>query len=249
MKQTKKKKRLRISGLILLLLVIYIIAMSGYYLFTMPIKRIVVKGNYLVKEKEIIAKADINVKSSVFKASSSSIKKRVNKIALISKTKIKKSILGTITITVEENKILFYNVLTGKVHLSDGSTMDETNLYLGYPTLVNYVPSDIMDEFIEGLNKIDSDIVSMISEIEYSPDKYNDVIIDDERFLLRMNDGNIVYINIVNIEKLNKYQTIFASVGTGGILYLDSSSKNYIFDKDGIVNEDVPKEDENEDEL
>ena len=32
-----------------------------------------------------------------------------------------------------------------------------------------------------------------------------DKIVDDKRFLLRMNDGNIVYINTINIEKFNNY--------------------------------------------
>lgn len=233
MNKKKKKRKLRLSGLILVLLVLYVVAMGGYYLFTMPIKRIIVHGNEKVTEHEIIKAADINVKSSVFKASSSSIKKKIKSIPLVDEVKIKKNILGTITISIEEAQILFYNVLTGKLYLSNQDTIEETNEYFGYPTLVNYVPSDIMESLIEGLNKIDEDIIAMISEIEYSPDKYNDVIIDAERFLLRMNDGNTVYINIVNIEKLNKYQTIYANVGSGGTLYLDSSSKNYIFDKDG----------------
>ncbi|MBQ6840581.1 MAG: FtsQ-type POTRA domain-containing protein [Bacilli bacterium] len=244
MKPKKKKRKLRISGLIFILLVLYIIAMLGYYLFTMPIKRIIVNGNVNVTEHEILKMANISVETSVFKASSSSIKKRLKEIPLIDDVKIKKSILGTITITIEENKLLFYDVLTGKLYLSNENTIAEEDKYIGYPTLVNYVPSDILKSFIKGLSKIDEDIIAMISEIEYSPDKYNDVVIDDERFLLRMNDGNIVYINIVNIEKLNRYQTIYASVGSGGILYLDSSSENYIFDKDG---DQKVEEEKNED--
>ena len=31
----------------------------------------------------------------------------------------------------------------------------------------------------------------LFSEIEYAPEEYNGVIIDSERFLLRMNDTNI----------------------------------------------------------
>lgn len=229
----KKKKKIRISGLILILLSIYIIVMLGYYFFTMPIKRIVVKGNDLVLEKEIIELSNINLKSSVFKLSSSSIRKKVEKHDLIKSAKIKKNYFGTITIIVEEHKILFYNILTGDLHLSGEETTTNAEKYMGYPTLVNFVPGDIMKRLISGLEKIDSDIISMISEIEYSPDEYNGVVVDNERFLLRMNDGNIVYINIVNIEKLNKYQVIYASVGSGGTLYLDSSSNNYIFDKNG----------------
>lgn len=242
----KKKKRLRISGLILILLVIYIIITAGYYFFTMPIKRVIVKGNDKILEKDIINAANINLNKSVFKISSSSIKKNINKIDLIKEVKIHKNIFGTITIVVEENSILFFDVLTSKLYLSDLSFITNTDNYLGYPLLINYVPKETFNKLIKGLSKIDEDIITMISEIEYSPDKYNDVVVDSERFLLRMNDGNNVYINLVNIEKLNKYQTIYSSVGSGGTLYLDSSSNNYIFDKEQIDLEEGKEVNENE---
>ena len=66
----------------------------------------------------------------------------------------------------------------------------------------------------------------MINEIEYTPYKAQDgTIIDDELFTLKMNDGNTVMIDIVNIKNLNKYTTIYASLGmdqTKGIVYLDT---------------------------
>jgi hypothetical protein len=69
----------------------------------------------------------------------------------------------------------------------------------------------------------------MISEIEYSPSKTAlGETIDDYRFLLRMNDTNTVYMNTVNVKKLNKYLEITSTIlntnnETSGILYLDSS--------------------------
>ena len=48
-------------------------------------------------------------------------------------------------------------------------------------------------------------MIEMISEIEYSPSKSGEIIIDDTRFLLRMNDGNQVYINLININFYNLY--------------------------------------------
>ena len=41
-------------------------------------------------------------------------------------------------------------------------------------------------DYIKKFAKIDEDIISMISEIEYSVDKYKDSIIDDKRFLMTM---------------------------------------------------------------
>ena len=211
----------------------------------MPIKNIVVKDNKLVTEKQIIDVINIDETTPLFKINSRTLRKKIKKnIPLIYDCKIKANLFGKVTITVEENKILYYDLRDDKLVLSNNAKIEDDKKYIGYPTLVNYVPSDIIEEFVKGFSKIDNDIIMMISEIEYSPDRYNETIIDDERFILRMNDGNKVYINIVNIEKLNKYQTIYATVGSGGILYLDSSSKNYIFK----TKEEVPKEEEiNED--
>ena len=60
----------------------------------------------------------------------------------------------------------------------------------------------------------------MISEIEYSKTTY-----DDKRFLLYMNDGNMVYITVSKAELLNKYVEIIKKVDNKkGILYLDSGN-------------------------
>ena len=60
----------------------------------------------------------------------------------------------------------------------------------------------------------------MISEIEYSKTSY-----DDKRFLLYMNDGNMVYITVSKAELLNKYVKIIKKVDNKkGILYLDSGN-------------------------
>ena len=242
MKNKKTRKKPRIKGFILFFLILYLIAMIIYYIFKMPIKSIVIKNNNIVTEKQIIDVIKIDEKTPLFKVNSLSLRKKLKKnIPLINECKIKINIFGKLTIDVQENRILYYDLLEDKLVLSNGNKIADEKKYIGYPTLVNYVPSDIIESFVKGFNKISDDIIMMISEIEYNPDRYNDTIIDSERFILRMNDGNIVYINIVNIEKLNKYQSIFATVGSGGILYLDSSSKNYIFK----TKEETSKEDEN----
>lgn len=235
----KVRKRLRISGLLFLLLIIFLIGGIVYYLFTVPVKTISVLNNNLLTEKEIIEASKINVGSSLFKTSFVSVSNNVKSLPLIDEVKVSKNIFGRVTIKVKESKILFINNSSDELVLASGKTIDTINSsYIGYPTLVNYVPSEVLENFTTAFTKIDDDVIHMISEIVYDPDVYNDTVLDEERFLLRMNDGNLVYINNVNIEKLNRYQTIFASVGSGGILYLDSSSNNYIFNKFG---EDVPE--------
>ena len=80
---------------------------------------------------------------------------------------------------------------------------------------------------INKLSTIDSDIVSLISEIEYSPDVKNDVTINDSRFVLKMNDGNLVYIDLVNFANLNRYKVIYSNLDEKGILHLDEQKYNF----------------------
>ena len=97
------------------------------------------------------------------------------------------------------------------------------------PIVVNYVPDSIYTRLLKEMKDMDENVLGLISEIEYQPWKSDDVIIDDTRFFLRMNDGNEVYVNLINWEKMNNYMTIYSTLGSSkGVLQLDSSLGNGI---------------------
>jgi cell division protein FtsQ len=229
--ETKVKRKINKKGLIFIILFLYLIGSFIYYLFTVPIKNIIVEGNIYRSDEELITESGLKDYPSILKVSSLKIKKNLEADAFIKSVVVKKNLLGKVIIEVKENKPLFYNVLSSKLVLEGNKEVDNNNDYLGMPTLVNYVPTDIYNDLIEGLSKIDDNIIHNISEIVYDPDKSGEIVFDSERFLLKMNDGNTVYINTPNIKKLNQYNNIYATVGGNGILYLDSSSDNYIFKK------------------
>ena len=110
---------------------------------------------------------------------------------------------------------------------------------LNIPILINYTPSDIYDNLIKKLSNIKIDILKHVSEIEYSPDIKNEKVIDKNRFLLRMNDGNYVYINLANMDNLNKYEEIYTTLDENkkGILNLDSTSKGVVFQPFDLIKE------------
>ena len=103
------------------------------------------------------------------------------------------------------------------------------------PTLINFTPDTIFDDFVSGLNKIDYNIIRMINEIEYTPYKSADgTVIDNNHFTLKMNDTNTVMIDTVNIKNLNKYNTIIASPDMDtnhGVIYLDTINEDRIYIK------------------
>lgn len=228
-----KKKRFNFKKFLILLLFLYVFGYGIYYVFKLPIKNIVINGTDIISDYEVITVAKIKNYPSIFKTSTSKLKKKIKTLELVKDVTIKKSLTGVLTININEKKVLFINKNNNKIILEDGEKIDN-NYYLGIPILLNYVPEEKLTNFIKGFTTIKPDIIKMISEIEYS--QYissTEEIIDDERFLLRMNDGNTVYINIPNIKKLNYYQDFAELSLTGkGILYLDSNSDtNTVFER------------------
>lgn len=241
--KNKKKKKINFKGLIVILLIIYLIGSVLLYVFKMPVRNVVIKNNNIVSDMEIIKTAGVKEYPPLIKINKLVVRKKLMKNTIIKDVKIKKSLLGKVTIIVNERKPLFYNRNLNKLILSDNVSTNDI-ITSSIPSLINYVPEEIYLDFVEDFDKIDKSVIGMISEIEYQPLYSNEKIIDDKRFLLRMVDGNNVYINTVNIEQLNNYPDFFATLdGKKGTLNLDSStSSNFVFKPFGSGEEVIPSE-------
>ena len=244
MEKKKVKRKLNKKALLVLILTLYLIIMIFYYVFTIPLKSIIINGTNILNDKKIIDTAGLNDYPKMFSINTNTIKKRLMSLDLIEDVSIKKNYLGTITIDITEAKVLFYNQTTDKIVLSNSKELDNVS-YIGIPTLINYVTSDIYNNLITKMSDIDSNIISLISEIEYSPDIKDDITINDSRFILKMNDGNLVYIDLVNFTNLNMYETIYSHLNSKGIIHLDSvyaESDTIIFTSFDKLNEEGEKD-------
>ena len=214
-----KKKRLRIIPCLILLLGIGFFYLIGSYFYNAKVKNIFIYDNKLLNDQEIIDLAKLSDYPRYYKYSKKTIEKNIKKNVYIKNVNVKRSFFHVIKIYVTEYKILLYEYSSKKYILSNGKKV-ETDKFKerGVPTLVNYVSDEVYDKFIKKLDALDSDIINQISEIKYEPSTY-----DNGRFLLTMNDGNYVYINISNFKALNLYNEIYPNFdGHIGILYLDS---------------------------
>ena len=228
----KKKKKIRFKGLLIVILFVYLVLSCVYYLWTRPIKYVNIEGNVYLKESYISDYLSLE-DTSIMKINKKDVVEKLILHPLISDASVKK-VGNKLNIVITEEKILFYNLNKQKLVLSNGEECDNESI-LGIPSLINYVPLDIYTEFIEKLTVVDHEVLSIISEIEYNPSIVNGKTVDEKRFLLRMNDGNTVYINTINIEKINNYLSIIEAVLNKsdikkGCLYLDSISTNNHFD-------------------
>ena len=237
--RVKKGKKLRLNYKKLFRFLVFLTIIIGiiYYLLNLNIRFIEINGTNYLTDNEIITKANIKDYPKIFSFNSLSIASKLKELPLVDDVKIQKNLWGKLTINITEAKVLFYNKSSNKIVLSNAKEINNDTRYLGIPTLLNYVPDDIYKDLITGLAKIDNNVIRMVSEIEYSPSKsVNGDVIDNTRFLLRLNDGNTVYMNTINITQLNKYieicSAILATQGKkSGTLYLDSSTEeNYSFE-------------------
>ncbi len=220
-----KKRKLNIKALIILLLIIYLIGILSYTILTMPIKNIYIKNTNLITDNEVIEIAGIKDYPPIFKIKTKDLENKISALELINNVTVTKKITGELTIEIDEAIPLFYNRNNSKVELSNGASVASSNKYLGIPTLINSVTTDLLTKFKNAFKEVDPDIIKMINEIKYDPDISDKIVIDNSRFLLRMNDTNQVYVNILNMKRLNKYKEIIMTIGDKrGTLFLDSYS-------------------------
>ena len=219
----KPKKNFRKFFIFFLLLYIFISIFIN--VIKMPIKHISIQGNNLVTDDQIITVAKIKKYPPIFLLNTAKIEKDLLKNKLIKEVNIKKNWSGKLTIKITENKLLFYKKENQKVIISGGEEVD-IDFYNGIPMLINYVPNIVYPEFVNKFSNLDSSIIALMNYIEYSPSK-NEAgeTIDEQRFLIQMNDDNKVYTNPEKLENLNFYLDLLSSLeGKKGILNLDAGN-------------------------
>ena len=210
-----KKRKIKVKRILFCILFLSLLVLLFLYLKDLPIKNIYIIGNNILKDKEIIEIANLSNYPSFISTSNREIIKKLEKNEYIKKVTIKKKFYNKIYIYITENKILSsYN---DKLRLESGEYIDNKYNITSAPILISDITS-IKDKFVSKFSLVKDDILLKISEIEYTPNE-----VDNERFSLQMNDGNLVYITLSKITKINKYNSIYSEMeGKKGIIYLDS---------------------------
>lgn len=214
-KKKKKRVRIRFTGILIICLFFYLLFYLVNSILDTKITNIYISGNHYLSDQEIIDMAYISDYPSTFKNSSYSIERKIEKSIYIVDAKVKKKGFTKVYIEIEENRPLYYDSSLEKYVFSDGAMINGNYLV---PTLINYVPNTVVDDFRSSLLSIDIDILERISEIKYDPN------VDDYRFLFTMNDGNYVYLTARddNFYSLNSYVSILKDLGEDkGVLNLD----------------------------
>lgn len=220
---TRKKCRIRYKRLLIFLFIIIIIVFLIIKLFSLKITNIYVTGNSYLSDQYILELAQLENYPVAITSFSNSIESRISKSNYINKVKVSRKSLTKIYIDVVENRPLFYDESKGKTILMDGSYTSDV---FDVPVLVNNVDSDIYNEFLLNVSKIDLNVFEFVSEFKYTPNE-----VDKELFLITMKDGNYIYVNLDKFGNINRYLDVVVKFNNHkGILYLDSGEYFKILD-------------------
>lgn len=218
----KKKKKLKkgfISFIVILLIAFFSYEIIKEYI-GFDIKNIYVHDNKLLQDEYIIKQANLEDYPNFYTTTISSTKKNLEKSNYIESVTIKKKFFQEVHIYVNEYDVLFLNNEDKMYVLENGKKIEKGTNNLDVPTLINYVPNDKYEMFIDKYNDVNIDVRNKISEIKYDPNEF-----DEDRFLLYMNDENYVYVTLTKLYLLDKYNNAIEQFeGKKGILYLDSGN-------------------------
>ena len=220
-KKIVKKRKLRVGRLLFILVILGGLFFGGYNFVKLPIENIIINGTNYLNDDYILELSNLKNYPSFMLTSSRKTIKKLEKSPYINSAKVKKKFFHKIVIEIKENKPLFYSEVDKKMVFSNKESIDVDDYSLfRVPRLLNYVPDTKYNSFIKNVNRVDEEILGMISDIEYVP---NDL--DKDRFLLYMDDGNMVYLTLTKFKMINYYNDVLAQLeGRKGILYLDNGN-------------------------
>ena len=210
-----KRRKLKIKRILILFFLLISIILIGVLLSKVPIKNIYIVGNNILSDKTTIENSGLSNYPPILRISKKEIRKKLGKNPYIKNIKIEKKFPSKIYVYVTERKILCS--YQNELYLEDGIKVENIYNITSVPILTSDI-SSIYNRFTEKFNLINNEILLKISEISYVPNE-----VDNERFLINMNDGNLIYITLSKITKINKYNSIYSELdGKNGIIYLDS---------------------------
>lgn len=221
-KKIVKKRKIKLLPCLIVLLVIGGLVFGVKSFLRLPIHNLIVQGTSFLNDDYILTLANVKDYPSFWLSSTVSMKKKLEESPYVLSADINREFFHTLVFNIKENKPLFINNTKQTVVFSDKEEVlvSEKIELFRVPRLINYVPDNKYKSFIKGMANIKMDILGKISDIEYQPNDY-----DKDRFLLYMDDGNMVYLTLTKFNMINYYNVVLGQLeNRKGILYLDNGN-------------------------
>ena len=233
LKEQRRRKANRRLVLLLLLFFVTIVIIAYTQSPLSRVKSILVKGNEVYSDKEIIRNSSLSNRTNIWNVKQQVIAEKLAKLSEIKKTEITIHWPNTIIITVKEYKRTAYLkqeqyyfpvMENGKVLKDKKTEIIPTNS----PILFDFNEGAALNEMIKSLETLPKEIVNSISEIHYTPTKT-----DPYHISLYMNDGFEVSATLRSFsQKMAHYPSIISQLDMNkkGIIDLEVGSYFKSFD-------------------
>ena len=220
-KKIVKKRKLKVFNFLIVLLVFTGLFFGVYFIVNIKTQNIIIRGTKYLNDDYIINLVGIKNYPKFFLINTNRLESKLEKSKYIDNAKVLKKYPFVLKVEIGEAKPLFFDNNINKYVFINGEVADdEISHNFSVPRLLNYVPDKKYKKFIESMENVNDDVISKISDIEYQPNDY-----DKDRFLLYMDDGNMVYLTLTKFRAINHYNEVLKQLeGHKGILYLDSGN-------------------------
>ena len=221
-KKIVKKRKLKLFNFFIVLLVLIGLFFAVYLILQIKVQNIIINNTNYLNDDYILELAEVKDYPKFFLTNNFKVEKKLRSSKYINKAKLHRKYPFIFEIDIEENKPLFYDMNSNKYILTNNVKVDDDDISHNFrvPRLINYVPDKKYSKFIKNMTKVDDSILVKISDIEYQPNDY-----DKDRFLLYMDDGNMVYLTLTKFKMVNHYNQVLKQLDNHkGILYLDNGN-------------------------
>ncbi|WP_018659478.1 cell division protein FtsQ/DivIB [Allofustis seminis] len=215
-KYAAKELKMRLNYIALVSVFMLVIAIASYFISPLSkIKKVNITGNDGVVTQEVLKASGLKMNQSIFevKGSEANIAKKIEAIEQVKEATVTLENWNEVNIKIDEFKTVAYMSHDEKYLriLENGTILD--NQYVqtigNQPILNNFTEGKPLDAMIKELDKLDANILHMISEIEYVPGHANPLFIK-----IYMNSGNRVLASIPDFSKnMAYYPQMLQTVG------------------------------------
>jgi cell division protein FtsQ len=244
LKQQRKRKTNR--RVILLLTFFFLIILIVVYLRSpfSHIQDIEVNGNSVIDNENIIKASNLKINMNIWSVKPEEVEKSIKKIEEIKLVNVKRKFPTHVIISVKEFDRVAYLKKDRSFQpiLENGTIVHEDALKTApssTPILLHFEEGKTLKKLLDELDKLPTNIVHSISEIQSAPKKT-----DPEHIILYMNDGFEVSATLPTFsEKMKHYPAIISQLNpsTKGIIDLEVGSFFQSYQHENDNDQEVPK--------
>jgi cell division protein FtsQ len=236
LKQQRRKKANR-RLVFLLVLFFSLIACVSYFQSPLSrVKNIDIGGQELYSKEQILNHSGVTTKLNIWKLNKNQISESIKKLPEIKNVKVKIIFPNSVKITVQEyNRIAYVAKETSYYPVLENGKMIKkhmlSELPINAPILKGFSEGKVLNEMVQSLKELPSEVVNSISEIQHTPKDT-----DEYHITLFMNEGFEVSATIRTFsEKMLHYPSILSQLDPNikGVIDLEVGSYFKAYESEG----------------